>query len=199
MLLAALPACAAAQPLDAAQARATVLAAWQANQHAVWELNWPNSPVAGPITVETWRAGNCARGNCARYEILEAEAPALVGQSLVVAGPQSWQFNRLEAAEPTLATYPELAPVTPAITLINRLLANTPAAATLERARVNTVWADKISLQFKTGDRLVFFVETATGLPVQIEFAAGEQSGRIRARSVEPLPQPPPELFRPAP
>lgn len=198
-MLAALPACAAAQPLDAAQARATVLAAWQANQHAVWELNWPNSPVAGPVTVEAWRAGGCARGGCARYEILEAEAPALVGQTLVMTGPQSWQFNRLEAAETTPATYPELAPVTPAISLINRLLANTPVAATLERARVEAVWADKINLQFKTGDRLVFFVEAATGLPVQIEFTAGEQTGRIRARSVELLPQPPPELFRPAP
>ena len=69
------------QPIEPETARHTAALAWQTSRHTVWELDWPNAPVGGPVTVETWQAGNRYR-----YEILEAAAPALVGQALAFDG-----------------------------------------------------------------------------------------------------------------
>ncbi|HXW00070.1 MAG TPA: hypothetical protein VEC93_16740, partial [Anaerolineae bacterium] len=76
LLLLTLSACAAPEPISAKAAQATLAAAWQVDQHIVWEIAWPAAPVGGPLTVESWRVGPRYR-----FEVLEATAPDLVGQT----------------------------------------------------------------------------------------------------------------------
>jgi outer membrane lipoprotein-sorting protein len=62
-----LTACAAAeQPMSPDLAQAIVADAWQADQHIVWELDWPAAPAGGPLTVETWRMNEDYRGDTYR-------------------------------------------------------------------------------------------------------------------------------------
>jgi hypothetical protein len=79
------------QPVSPATAQAALVEAWAADQHTVWEIDWPDAPVGGPLTVETWRAGSGYR-----YEILESTAPALVGEILIFDGQTAWQYNRFD-------------------------------------------------------------------------------------------------------
>ncbi|RME98003.1 MAG: hypothetical protein D6768_18340 [Chloroflexi bacterium] len=182
--------CAAAQSTNPEQARELMLSAWQANQHAVWELDWPNAPAGGPVTFEVWQARPRYR-----LEILESPAPALMGEMLVFDGQRAHRANRLSAQGETTLPAPQLSPVTGARALVDGLLQQNAAAAEESRATVRGQSAQKITLQFADGSRLAMWILPATGLPLKIEFAAGSQRGTLTARHVEPLNHPPAELF----
>ncbi len=189
-ILAIMVACATVQPIDTGAAQQKINTARHQNQHTVWEIDWPNNPAGGLITAETWQAAGRYR-----YEILESTAPALIGETLVFDGQTAWQYNRLDPPE-AFAPAPEtLSPVTDAFLIIARLLAREAVSATQQPVYVNSIPVTQITLTFKNGDSLNLWQDEKTGLPVQVEFAAGDQQGKLKARSFEPLLNPPPELF----
>lgn len=198
LLAVSLSACASPQPISPAAAQATLVEAWSADQHTVWEINWPAAPLGGLLTVETWRAGPRYR-----YEILAAPAPALIGETLVFDGQTAWQYNRFAAPplSPRLRggkiTKPTLSPVSDAFALVNRLMTTPPEAATQETVQLHHRPAQKVTLTFTNGDQLSLWREEETGLPIQVIFKVGEQSATLQARSFERLVNPPEGLFEP--
>lgn len=183
-------ACTSTQPANLKTALAALTTAWQADQHAVWQLDWPNAPVGGPLTVETWQAGNRYR-----YEILEANTPALIGQTLVFNGQTGWQYNRLNPPKIFSPTEPALSPVTDAIAIINHLLDTPPQTATQEATAISSVPVQKIALTYQNGDTLTLWLDEELDLLLKIKFSAGQQQATLQARTNEKLIDPPPELF----
>ncbi len=165
-------------------------AIWQTEQHITWELDWPAAPVGGPLTVETWRSGERYR-----FEILEAVAPALIGETLVFDGRKAWQYKRFTAEPPVTLTSPQLSPVSDAFAVIDQLLATPPQTATQEAAQTIHGPALKITLMFANGDRLLLWRDEETQLPVRVIFSVGGKEARLEARDFEPLPDPPEGLF----
>ena len=182
--------CSPAQTINPEAAQQAIANSLQSRQHAVWELDWPNAPIGGPLTVKTWQSDNRYR-----HEILEATAPALIGQTLVFDGQTGWQYNRLSPPESFSPVEPQLSPITDVLAIINQLLDTTPSTATQQTTNLNSVPVQKFSLSFANGDSLTAWLDETTGLPRKIEFSAGKQQGTIEARSVEKLVNPPPELF----
>jgi hypothetical protein len=188
-----LAACGAApQPLNPTEAQALMTAAWHVPHHIIWELDWPAAPTGGPITVEVWQ--DIPRY---RYELLEAVAPALVGQTLTFDDHRAWFYNRLEPKPPVRLSEPALSPVSDAFTLIDRLLTATPQAATTEMVQLPSGPAQKITTTFANGDSLSLWREPSFGLPVRVELVWQGQPLTLQARSFVPLINPPTALFRP--
>ncbi len=185
-----LTACAAAPSLPADQAQQRVAGVWHTHQHTVWVLDWPATPVGGAVTVETWRAGDQYR-----YEILEAVAPALIGEMLVVDGQTAWQTNRFDD-EPSLALEsPSLPPVSDAFLLVERLVALPPQSATQETVQTVHGAAQKISVRYANGHHLTLWQDEISALPVKIVVSTGQSQLTLTARAFEPLVDPPKSLF----
>jgi outer membrane lipoprotein-sorting protein len=188
-----LSACAVAEPVSVSTAQATLVNTWHADSHIVWEIEWPAAPVGGPLTVEMWRAGPRYR-----FEILEATAPDLIGQTLIFDGQRAWRYNRFEVSQNSSQPgEAQLSPVTDALMIINRLGAATPETATHESVHLLPGPAQKITLILPGGDTLTLWRDEATGLPIRLEFVAGGQAATLRARSFEPLPDLAEGLFKP--
>jgi hypothetical protein len=189
----ALSACTAPEPLSPAAAQPILAQTWQADQHSVWEVEWPAAPVGGPLTVETWRAGLRYR-----FEILEATAPDLVGQVLIFDGQTAWRYRRFDPPQDSVQSEEALlSPVSDAFAIINRLLVTAPETATQETLRLSSGPAQKLTFIYHNGDSLTLWRDEATGLPVRVVFTLGGQSATLRARSFAPLPDPPEGLFKP--
>ena len=188
--LGGLTACTTSQPVETNLARSAVADAWQSNQHIVWELDRPGAPVGGPLTVEIWR-----NGNQYRYEILEAVAPALIGESLVFNGHIAWQYNRFDSTPPVVLDSPRLSPVSDTWAVIERLIATPPQIATQEPVQIMHGPAQKITLVYTNGNRLILWRDDETQLPVKVVFSAKGQKGTLNARDFEPLIDPLPGLF----
>ena len=186
----AVTACAASQPVTPDLAQQILSDTWHTDQHVVWELDWPAAPVAGPLTVETWRAGNRYR-----FEILEAAAPALIGETLVFDGQQAWRYNRFDPPASFIPAPAILSPVSEAFLFIDTRLDILPKTATQQAARVNLGPAKKFSITYPNGDRLILWRDEASGLPARIEFASDKHQITLNARHAEPLLDPPDELF----
>jgi hypothetical protein len=191
LIFLSLTACAKPQPVNPEQAQIRVRKAWQADQHAVWTLDWPAAPTIGPLTVEIWRSGDRYR-----IEILETPAPALAGEILVVNGETAWRYNRFQPSPLKPVTSPVLSPVTDLFNLVDQLLQTPVVAAEQEATQLNYSPAQKIRLTFSNGNELQFWQEAETGLPVRLILFAGRQHLELDARQVEPLPNPIEGLFQ---
>lgn len=192
-LILAATGCAAAQPIAPAAARQQVINAWQADQQAVWALDWPAVPVAGPVTAAVWR-----NGPNLRLEILEAAAPALLGQTLIVRGAAAWHTNRFDRPPQPQPSAPALPPLTDAFALIESTLAQTPTTAS--RQAVGTVAhgpAEVIRLGYPGGHSLTAWLHRETGLLLRLDLAVEAGQLSLQAHRVEPLPNPPAGLFDP--
>ena len=192
LLALATSACAAPGLISAKAAQAALTKVWQIDQHIVWEIEWPAAPVGGALTVETWRAGQRYR-----FEILESTTPDLVGQILIFDGQTAWRTNRFESEPPTSPSVPLLSPVSDAFAIINKLTAASPETAAQEAVQLPTGPAQKITLTLDAGNSLTLWRDEATGLPMRVFFGMGEQKATLRARSFEPLLDPPEGLFKP--
>jgi len=193
LLAIALVSCASEQVIAPNLAQEQVKRAWRREQHAVWELDWPVAPVAGPLTAEVWRAGKRLR-----IEILESAAPALVGQTLIFDGQTGWRYNRFETNAPKTASTPILSPVSDAFETIDRLANIPPIAATRqEGVTLDHGPTEKITLTFENGDTLTVWVERESELPIRLTFRVGGNQVDLKARLVESLADPPEALFRP--
>jgi outer membrane lipoprotein-sorting protein len=166
--------------------------AWQANQHIVWEIEWPAAPIGGPLTVETWRTDERYR-----YEILEATAPALIGQTLVFNGQTAWQFNRFDPDPPPVLVSPALSPVSDVFAIIDTFVSTQPLTVTQAEDRLSHGPVRTIILTFENNESLTFWIDQETGLPGRIVFSREDDEATLQARSLEPLPDPPAGLFEP--
>lgn len=183
--------CNAGEPLPPAEAQEILRNLWHTDRRQIWEIDWPALPVGGPLVVETWRLG--ARY---RYEILEATAPALVGETLVYDGRSAWPYNRFDLP-PTFETgLPYLAPVTETFTQIERLLAAPAVEARQSPARINFQPTRLITLTYSNGDTLSVWWNETVALPVKVVFEVEGQMGELLAREVEPLGDAPVALFK---
>ncbi len=183
-------ACTSLQPLDAQLAQQLLLDSWQLDQHVTWELDWATAPLGGPLTVETWRAGERYR-----FEILEAPAPALIGETLIFNGQKAWQYQRFAppaAFRPSTAT---LSPVSDAFDLITRLLNTAPQTANQESTQVNFNQAQKITAMYGDDDFFILWQDIKTGLPLRINFKVSGHYVKLNARKFELLLDPPQNLF----
>jgi len=186
-----LTACASPQAISPEQAQMTVRAAWRADQHAVWTLDWPTIPIGGPLTAEIWRSG-------ARYriEILEAPTSTLVGETLVVDGETAWRYNRFQPSPLTPVTSPVLSPVTDLLHLMDQLLQTPVVTAEQEATELNYSLAQKIKLTLSDGNELRLWQEKKTGLPLRLILFINEQQVELEVRQAEPLPDPVEGLFQ---
>lgn len=173
--------------------RDALVRAWQQDQHIVWEIEWAAMPLGGPLTVESWRVGERYR-----FEILEVTAPALVGETLVVDGPNAWRYNRFEPTSLTRVSPPWLAPVSELFMLIEQSLSRLPQTARQQLVQVDQAPAQQISLIFSQDEQLIFWIDQATRLPIRIFLATDGSEIRLQARSYEPLVDPPAGLFQPS-
>lgn len=194
LLIISLAGCREGRPIAGEVAQAKIEQAWRASQHTIWEIEWSNMPLGGPVTVAVWR-----HGPQYRFEILEAPAPALTGETLVMDGRQAWQYNRLQRPLTVTSTSPHLAPVTEAFSLIEGLLMKQPQSARQQSVTLLAGANEKISLMYQSGDRLTVWLSRETGLVVQIRWGVAEQAGQLTARFQEPLPEPAQRLFKPGP
>ena len=186
-----LTACARPQPVSPEQARIRVSESWQADQHAVWTLVWPAAPTIGPLTVEIWRSGDRYR-----IEILEAPAPALVGEILVVEGEKAWRYNRFQPPPLIPVIAPVLSPVTDLFHLVDQLFQTPVVTAEQDVTQVNYSLTQKIRLTFDDGNELHLWQAVETGLPVRLVLFIQGQQIALEARQVEPLPDPVEGLFQ---
>lgn len=189
----ALSGCAAPESLSPAAAQPILAQTWQADQHSVWEIEWPAAPVGGPLTVETWQAGSRYR-----FEILEATVPDLVGQVLIFDGQIAWRYRRFDQPQDSAQSEEaRLSPVSDAFAIISRLLVTAPETATQEALRLSSGPVQKLTFTYSNGDSLALWRDEATGLPVRVMFTLSGQPATLRARSFAPLPDPPEGLFKP--
>lgn len=167
-----------------------VAEAWQTNQHVVWVLDWSAAPVGGPVTVETWRAGGFYR-----YEILEAVASALIGETLVFNGQTAWQYNRFDPDSPVVLDSPRLSPISDAFAVIDRFITTPPQSATQETTQTIHGPAQKINLIYANSDQLTMWRDNKTQLPVKVVFSVNGQQATLNARDFESLVNPSARLF----
>jgi hypothetical protein len=90
-----------------------------------------------------------------------------------------------------------LSPVSEVIVIIEELMATPPVAATQEPAQLNQHPVHKFILTYAEGRSLTFWRDDETGLPVRMVAEGKGQPLTLKARSFEPLPQPPDGLFTP--
>jgi outer membrane lipoprotein-sorting protein len=159
--------------------------AWQADWHAVWQVEWAGAPVRGPLVAEVWHA---ADGRL-RIETLEAPSPALSGLTLVDDGETSWLYDlrqdRLEAGSSKQIRIPL---ASDALDAIDWLFLG------MEGATVNVSGRDTLEsglairsdVILATGDRAIIWVHGETGLPSRVELHSvvwGEASFATRSIS----------------
>lgn len=192
-LVLALPACHPAPSIPPAVALRSVIVAWQIDQHLVWEIEWPAIPSGGPLVIETWRIGDRYR-----FEILEATAPALIGETLVYDGQTAWRYNRFDSTQATIAETPWLAPASEVFALVEQTLTHAPQTATQTTVELSHGPAQQVTIGFETGEALQVWIDQATGLPVRLRLSTGTAEVKLEAREFEPLTNPSPALFRPS-
>ncbi|MDM8526831.1 hypothetical protein QUF58_01355 [Anaerolineales bacterium HSG24] len=189
-------ACQAPHAIEPEIAQQDLQKAWKANQHTVWEINWPTAPIGGVIVVEYWQFDNQYR-----FEILESTSTRLVGETLISNGNSICRYNRFELFELdeislVETTSSQLSPVTDLFSMIDRLLhystslsAQQQVTSTLEGA------SKKIELLLADQTRLIFWLDVKTKLPLRIELITARENILLKAQSNKPLIRPPQGLF----
>lgn len=184
-----LAACGTMPPVSPAEAQARVQSAWQTDAHGVWELQWRQMPLGGSVVFEGWMTtGRTAQ----RLEILEAPSPSLVGLVYVNDGSAAVVFNRLEESVPAVygdASLP-FSPVTDALTLIDRTLAQTPQTVAVRDGPSVRYTFDRAN-----GQSVKIWLDETAARVVRIEIHTADNDLTLAARSVSPLGGVPGSLF----
>lgn len=88
-VVAALTGCGGAPSGDASADLGHARIGWDGTWHAVWEIEWYDAPVIGPLVAEMWHS---ADGRL-RIETLEAGVAALNGLTWVSTGDGAWLYD----------------------------------------------------------------------------------------------------------
>lgn len=190
-VLATLSGCAATEPADPAMAQSTAQQAWQQAQHGIWELNWEQMPLSGPVIFEAWIAEERTQR---RFEILEAPAPDLVGLVYVSDGERAQITNRLEPIAPVIgpASLP-FSPVSDAFEAVTLFPVNPVQSAQQQRRGSESV----VEFIFTdvAGQTMSIRLDTRTNLIIKVELTGPDVNLTLNSRSLEPLSDPHPDLF----
>ncbi|MDM8529557.1 hypothetical protein QUF63_00200 [Anaerolineales bacterium HSG25] len=187
-------ACQSFQPIEPISTQQQLQEAWQTNQHAVWEVDWPTTPIGGTVVVEYWRFDNQYR-----FEILEATSARLVGETLVSDGDLTWRYNRLKLDKTNLTetmSPARLSPVTDMFSLIEKRL-NQSASISAQQQITSTLseTSETIELIFADQTRLIFWLGLKTRLPLRIKLITSQETISLKAQSNESLTHPLQGLF----
>ena len=151
---------------DASVARARQ--AWSDNWHAVWQVEWDDAPVSGPLVAEMWHADD----GRVRIETLEAPTPALSSLILVDDGETSWLYDarhhRLEAESAEPARIPLSSDALDAVDWLF-LKMDDATVVVSGRDTLESGAAIRLDTALPTGDRAVLWVHDETGLPSRVE------------------------------
>jgi outer membrane lipoprotein-sorting protein len=157
---------------DAKASVARAQQAWRGDWHAIWQVEWDNAPVRGPLVAEMWHADDGRM----RIETLEAPTPALNGLILVDDGQTRWlydayrdaRYNRLEAEAAELATIPLSSD---AVDALDWLLLNADDATVVVSGRDNleSGSATRLDIVLPSGDRALLWIHDETGLPSRVK------------------------------
>jgi outer membrane lipoprotein-sorting protein len=173
--------------------------AWRDNWHAVWQVEWDDAPVSGPLVAEMWHADD----GRVRIETLEAPTPALSSLILVDDGKTSWLYdarhdarrNHLEAESAEPARIPL---ASDALDAVDWLFLNIDDATVVvsERDILESGVAIRLDTALPTGDRAVLWVHDETGLPSRVElYSATWGEVCLTARSINIPEHLHPDLF----
>jgi len=187
----ALQGCFSINSIEHVAAQQKLRAAWQANQHAIWQIEGAQLPVGGPMVVEVWQVGRQYR-----WEILESSAIQLVGETLIFNGHEAWRYNRFEATPAQFKTTSStLMPITAVFALVTTYLIQPPIAATDQTTWLLRNESETITLIFADETQLI--MELATGLPKFIKLVRGGKTMMLKARQMDLLARPMKGLFAP--
>jgi outer membrane lipoprotein-sorting protein len=180
---------------DAAGQVARARQAWAGNWHAVWQIEWGNAPVSGPLVAEIWHA---ADGRL-RIETLEAPTAALNGLTLVDDGSQVWLYDlRMNRADRGARERLRIPLASDMLAAMEWLLTQ------LDQATVTGVSHDelesggttRVDVTIGAGDGATLWVHIKTGLPAGFALHS-EPWGEVKCvtRSIDPPGQLDPALF----
>jgi outer membrane lipoprotein-sorting protein len=181
---------------DASEQIARARRAWDGDWHAVWQIEWANAPVRGPLVAEVWHA---ADGRL-RIETLEAPTAALNGLTLVDDGRQTWLYDlRLNQAQQGAREQLRIPLVSDMLAAMDWLLAQTDQATVtgVNHDELESGPATRLDLTTRAGDRATLWVHAKTGLPAGFALHS-EPWGEVKCvtRSIDPPGQLAPALFR---
>jgi hypothetical protein len=157
-------ACTGAQPVDAARELERARRAWAGNWHAVWQIEWANAPLRGPVVAEIWHA---ADGRL-RVETLEAPVASLNGLMRADDGAHVWLYDTRQQ-QLTYGTREQLR-----IPLVDDMLEamewtlKEPFQATVmaaNRWEIESGEALALQLTADTGERVTLWINRESGLP----------------------------------
>lgn len=170
---------------------------WEADWHAVWQIEWAGAPVKGSLIAEVWHA----TGNRLRIETLEAPTAALSGLTLVNNGTTTWLYdlrqNRVETGPEEWVRIPL---ASDALDAIDWLLLNVDGS-TINVTSYETLEsgpATRLDIIQDNGDLVMLWVHDVTGLPARVTLRSaiwGEAT--FTTRSISTGERPHPALFVP--
>jgi outer membrane lipoprotein-sorting protein len=188
-------ACGGAQPPDAGDALVRGRQAWAGDWHAVWQIEWTDVPVRGPLVAEVWHAADGRQ----RVETLEAPTAALNGLTLVEDGESAWLYdvraNRVQRGANDRVRIPL---ASDALDVVEWLLAEAEGA-TVDSVRGDMLESGPVTRLVMTtgaGDRATLWIHDETGLPAGVELRSGPWGEvRLVTRSISPNTPLDPALF----
>lgn len=157
-------ACTGVTPINAAGELERARHAWAGNWHAVWQIEWSDAPIRGPVVAEMWHAAN----GRLRVETLEAPVATLNGLMRADDGTRVWLYDT-RRRQTSYGTREQLR-----IPLVDDLLEamewtlKESFQATFITANgweIESGEAVALELTTDTGERVTLWVNRETGLP----------------------------------
>jgi len=172
---------------------------WAGNWHAVWEIEWHDAPVSGPLVAEMWHS---ADGRL-RIETLEAPVAALNGLTLVSSGDEAWLYNvRSNQAQAGDRDRVRIPLADDMLAAMDWLLAEAGDAAISKIARdaleSGATW--QLQLVTPSGDEATLWLTDPDGFPAGFVLRSGRWGAvSCKTRWLERPQRPDPRLFDPQP
>jgi outer membrane lipoprotein-sorting protein len=172
---------------------------WAGTWHAVWEIEWHDAPVIGPLVAEMWHS---ADGHL-RIETLEAPVAALNGLTLVSTGDEAWLYdvrsNQAQSGTRDLVRVPLADDM---LSAMDWLLAETGAASIGKTTRdvLESGPAWQLQVILPSGDEATLWLTEPNGFPAGFALRSGrwgtvrcvtrwlEQPQRLDHRLFDPQP-----------
>ncbi|MGC8878040.1 MAG: hypothetical protein ACP5R2_02325 [Anaerolineae bacterium] len=157
-------ACTGVQPVDATRELERARRAWAGNWHAVWQIEWINAPLRGPLVAEIWHA---ADGRL-RVETLESPVATLNGLMRADDGSRVWLYDtrqqQVSYGTPERLRIPLVDDLLEAMewTLAQPFHA---AVITVNSWEIESGEAVALELTANTGERVTLWVNRETDLP----------------------------------
>gem|GEM_PF-6579213 len=188
-------ACTGTRPGDAQIELERARRAWAGNWHAVWQIEWENAPLRGPLVAEIWHAVD----GRLRVETLEAPIAALNGLIRANDGLHTWLYDvRQECLSQGTREQLRMPLVDDMLEAMNWVLQEPVwiTDASVDRWGVESGEAIALEITMQTGNRVILWVNRETGLPAGLALHTSPW-GRARCvtRSLEQRPQMDIELF----